>query len=159
MKARKSWWAIGAILVVIVAAFVFVLSNSADMPAYEQPNQGANSSDQSQSSPTAPAQSPGAYVDYSAEALADAEGRRWLFFHAGWCPQCRALEQDIQNDGVPAGVTIFKVNYDSAADLKKQYGVTLQTTIVEVDDQGKLVKKYVAYNDPTLDAVTKALGD
>lgn len=106
---------------------------------------------------TAPNVQPGTYTSYTAEAFAAASGRRVLFFHAGWCPQCRELETSITNTGVPAGMTIFKVDYDTNTSLRQQYGVTLQTTVVEVSESGDLLKKHVAYNDPSLPAVLKAL--
>ena len=99
----------------------------------------------------------GVYVDYSPTAIADAEGRALLFFHAPWCPQCRSVEADILSEGVPAGVTIIKVDYDSHQDLRQQYGVTLQTTFVEVDSSGAGLQTYVAYDDPHLQAVIDAM--
>lgn len=95
----------------------------------------------------------GTYVNYSEQALATTEGTRLLFFHASWCPQCRKLEADITAKGVPEGVTILKVDYDSSQALRQKYGVTLQTTMVRIDESGNLVKKFVAYDDPSLDAV------
>lgn len=105
---------------------------------------------------TEPASQPtetGDFIDYTEETYLATTGTRLLFFYAPWCPQCRDLEADIQTDGVPDGVTIFKVDYDSNQALRQQYGVTIQTTLVKVDDQGELVEKYVAYDSPTLDAV------
>lgn len=101
---------------------------------------------------------PGSYVDYSAEALAAATGERVLFFHAPWCPQCRALEADILAQGVPDGVTILKVDYDSNQALRQEYGVTIQTTVVLLDDQGAGAASFVAYDDPTLDSALTGLG-
>jgi thiol-disulfide isomerase/thioredoxin len=116
--------------------------------------QNATSNTQQVTPPTATdPKSPGAYVDYSENAIADAEGTILLFFHAPWCPQCRQLDADIQKNGVPDGITIIKVDYDSNQDLRKKYGVTLQTTIVRVDENGEFISKYVAYNEPTLDSV------
>ena len=89
----------------------------------------------------------------AATAIASAEGRVLLFFHAPWCPQCRSIEADIVAQGVPDGVTIIKVDYDSHQDLRQQYGVTLQTTFVEVDSAGEALQSYVAYDDPHLEAV------
>lgn len=106
--------------------------------------------------PTATATA-GAYVEYSDDAIAQAKGRVLLFFHAPWCPQCRSVESDILAQGVPDGVTIIKVDYDSRQDLRQQYGVTLQTTFVEVDADGAEVQKHVAYDDPHLDAVVAAM--
>jgi len=88
--------------------------------------------------------SAGTYVDYSASALASAEGKKLLFFHATWCPSCRALNSDISGNlsEIPAGVTIFKTDYDKETELKKKYGVTLQHTIVQVDAEGNMIAKW-----------------
>jgi hypothetical protein len=67
------------------------------------------------------------------------------------------LDADIKQKGVPEGVAIIKVDYDTSQKLRQKYGVTLQTTIVRVDDNGELVKKYVAYDEPSLSAVAKNL--
>jgi thiol-disulfide isomerase/thioredoxin len=99
----------------------------------------------------------GAYVDYRDGIIAETKGMKLLFFYAPWCPQCRALEADIKEMGVPDGVTIIKVDYDTSQKLRQQYGVALQTTIVKVDDSGNLIKKFVAYDDPSLAAVMKEL--
>lgn len=96
---------------------------------------------------------PGAYVDYTEAALAEAQGSRILFFYAPWCPQCRQLDEDIKSSSLPKGVTILKTDYDSNQELRQKYGVTLQTTLVKLDANGDLVDKYVAYNEPTLDNV------
>lgn len=101
----------------------------------------------------------GTYIDYSPDAIAKTSGTKILFFHAPWCPQCRALDADIKAKGVPAGVTIIKTDYDSNQTLRQKYGVTIQTTLVEVDDNGNLIEKYVAYDEPTIDSVKKNLLD
>ncbi|MDQ5894680.1 MAG: hypothetical protein QG596_941 [Actinomycetota bacterium] len=103
------------------------------------------------------ASQPGEYVEYSPELVASTPGEKLLFFHADWCSQCQALEDDIETSGVPDGVTIFKVDYDSNQDLRQEYGVTIQTTVVKVDDNGEMIDSYVAYEDPTIDNVTSAL--
>ena len=100
---------------------------------------------------------PGAYIDYNENAVAQAEGRVLLFFHASWCPQCRALEEDILAEGVPDGVTIVKVDYDEYQNLRAEYGVTQQTTFVEVDSGGEALQSYVAYDDPRLAVVIDAM--
>ena len=43
---------------------------------------------------------------------------------------------------VPAGVTVVKVDYDTATELKRSYGVTMQHTYVQVDDKGAAVMKW-----------------
>jgi thiol-disulfide isomerase/thioredoxin len=103
-----------------------------------------------------PATTAGAYTDYSEEAFNQTEGRRILFFHAAWCPQCRALDASIHENTVPDGVTIFKTDYDTSQELRQKYGVTIQTSLVEVDADGNEVQKFVAYDDPSFDAVVVA---
>ena len=81
-----------------------------------------------------------------------------LFFHASWCPQCRALEEDIEANGVPDGITVLKVDYDSRQDLRQQYDVRQQTTLVVVDGSGARVDSFVPYDEPTLSAGLAGLG-
>lgn len=107
------------------------------------------------SSPIQQKDTPGVYADYSTTNLEQGKGTILLFFHAPWCPQCRNIEKDIKQMGVPSNVTILKVDYDSNNALRKQYGVTLQTTFVKVDTKGTQLKKFVAYQEPTLDNVIK----
>lgn len=97
----------------------------------------------------------GVYVDYQADIIAQTMGKKVLFFYAPWCSQCRSIEAGIKEQGVPAGLTIIKVDYDSNQDLRKKYGVTLQTTFVKVDDNGENLGLYVAYDEPTFDAVKR----
>ena len=59
-----------------------------------------------------------------------------LFFHAPWCPDCRATEQSLTTAGMPDGLTVVKVDYDSMTDLKQKYGITQQHTFVAVDAAG-----------------------
>ncbi|PZU40071.1 MAG: thioredoxin [Microbacterium sp.] len=100
----------------------------------------------------------GAYVDYADDAVAAATGTRILFFHADWCPQCRALEEDILAQGVPPGVTIFKVDYDTNQELRQRHGVRLQTTVVLLDAAEESAASMVPYDDPTLARVLAGLG-
>ncbi|HNQ31789.1 MAG TPA: thioredoxin family protein [Candidatus Woesebacteria bacterium] len=87
----------------------------------------------------------GSYQVYSAEKIAlAATNDVVMFFHAAWCPSCRALSQDIEQNlsAIPSGVVILKVDYDSETELKKKYGVTTQHTLVQVDQDGNQIKKW-----------------
>lgn len=99
----------------------------------------------------------GAYVDYSDTAIVNTKGTKLLFFHAPWCSQCRSIEKSINSGGLPDGVTVIKVDYDTHQDLRKKYGVTLQTTFVKVDDTGSKIASYVAYEEPTFSSVEREL--
>ena len=98
--------------------------------------------------------SAGTFTSYNEDKLAMAAGGDVvLFFKADWCPSCRALEANIEANAaaIPAGVTILEVNYDTATDLKRKYGVTTQHTLVQVDQNGELIKKWLGGN--TLETV------
>ena len=103
------------------------------------------------------AAAPGQYVDFSPELVESTPGEKLLFFHASWCPQCLELESDIESTDLPAGLTIFKVDYDSNQDLRQEYGVTLKTTMVKGEDNGEMIDSFVAYDDPSFENVEQAL--
>jgi thiol-disulfide isomerase/thioredoxin len=84
----------------------------------------------------------GIYKSYSPEAVKNAKWKIVLFFHASWCPTCKASEADILANKIPENLTILKVNYDDSDNLKTQYGVLTQSTFVEVDNNGKEIKKW-----------------
>lgn len=81
------------------------------------------------------------YLEYSQEEVdtAIADGKNVaLFFHADRCPSCVRLNADITEnvDGIDSNTVILKVNYDAETELKDQYGVTKQHTIVYLDSNG-----------------------
>ncbi len=94
----------------------------------------------------------GSYEAYSADKLARAEtGDVVLFFHASWCPSCRGLNSSIEGNltSIPGSVSILKTDYDKETELKKKYGVTYQHTLVQVDKDGNMIKKWSG--SPSLD--------
>lgn len=146
-------------LVLIIAAglvYVFVRKdaapNTATQPVADQPIQK-----QTPAAPSAPAVQKGTYTDYTTEKVANTSGVRLLFFHAPWCPQCRALEADIKAASLPDNVTIFKVDYDTNQSLRSKYGVTIQTTVVKINDAAEKLESYVAYDQPTFASVERVL--
>lgn len=87
----------------------------------------------------------GTYGVYSPEKIALAsEDSVLLFFHAPWCPTCRALESEINSNpsAIPNGVHILKVDYDTAIALRQKYGVTVQHTFVQVNTKGDSLQKW-----------------
>ncbi|MBA3679541.1 thioredoxin family protein [Candidatus Saccharibacteria bacterium] len=155
---KKALGIISVIVLVIVGGFAYLLSGSADKMIKQEMRTENNRTSDSSITQEQPASAPaGSYIDYSSTVIKDTAGTKLLFFYAAWCPQCRALEADIKTKGVPPGVTIIKVDYDTNQTLRQKYGVTLQTTVALVDDQGNLVKKFVAYNNPSLGAVKENL--
>lgn len=98
-----------------------------------------------------------AYVEYGYRVIDMTPGTKLLFFHAPWCPQCRALDKDILSADIPDDVTVIRVDYDKNQELRQKYGVTIQTTLVKLDDDGDYVDKYIAYDQPTFEAVRQHL--
>ncbi len=94
---------------------------------------------------------PGSYQSYSPEKTALAATEKVvLFFHASWCPTCRALDADINAhlSDIPEHIVILDVDYDTAASLRQKYGVTIQHTLVQVDADGAMLQKWTG--SPTL---------
>lgn len=88
----------------------------------------------------------GRYDSYAANKVSEqGYATTVLFFHAGWCPECRSFKQAITSEEIPSGIQILEVNYDTEKSLKKEHGVTLQSTFVKVDSSGKQINKWVGY--------------
>ncbi|MCB0914616.1 MAG: thioredoxin family protein [Actinobacteria bacterium] len=96
--------------------------------------------------PAAQAPAAGAWID---QATYEANKQQYhdagdvvLFFNASWCPTCQQTVANLDADGVPPGVTVVSVDYDSASELKQEYGVTVQHTFVQVDESGAQQAKF-----------------
>lgn len=149
-------WLIATVLIIVVVVIGLVIF----LPGGESSNKDIEK--QETNSPTTtnitPAETAGQYIEYSDDLLTNSTlGTKILFFHASWCPQCRELEDSIEMGDIPSGVTIIKVDYDDNQSLRSRYGVTIQTTLIKIDNEGNLLEKYVAYDSPSLTAVVENL--
>jgi thiol-disulfide isomerase/thioredoxin len=97
------------------------------------------------------------YEDYLGNESMYADKQVVLFFSAKWCPTCQALNKDINTNlsDIPSDVVIVSVDYDSNLDLRRQYGVTVQHTLVLIDKEGNQIKKWTGGN--TLDSVVSQI--
>ena len=90
----------------------------------------------------------GVYVDYTQAVYNDMLGKKpfALFFHASWCPTCKAMEKDILGslDSFPQGSVILKADYDTEIALKKQYNITSQSLVVMFNADGSVAETLVA---------------
>jgi thiol-disulfide isomerase/thioredoxin len=129
-------------------------SPSAPPSATPEPTVTAPAPETAAPAPPAPAE--GAYIEYADGIIEQTAGAKVLFFHAPWCPQCRKLDDQLVAEGAPDGLTVFKVDYDSRGDLRQRYGVTLQTTVVFVDDAGQALSSTVLYDDPSIASLLAA---
>ena len=142
----------GIVVIVAIGAGIYLSSNSSKNDATiadektDDPAVGKNDTLEEDKIMKA-----GTYEAYASGKLARAEtGAVVLFFHAAWCPSCRALNADIENNmsAIPEGISILKTDYDKETELKKQYGITYQHTLVQVDKDGNMIKKWSG--SPTL---------
>lgn len=94
---------------------------------------------------SADAMTAGAYLtleEYQSQMADRAETAVVYFFHADWCPSCRATEESLTTAGIPDGLTVVKIDYDTATELKREYGITQQHTFVQVDADGAQLAKW-----------------
>jgi thiol-disulfide isomerase/thioredoxin len=136
------------VTVILVGGGVFVLSSSDNEVGQSESSRQSDSSSTTERETTAVDEATdvnksGTYVEYSDSALASAEGTdRVLFFHAEWCSTCKFFEGDIKKTGVPEGVTVIEIDYDSNQELRDKYDVTVQSTFVLLDETGEVVQKW-----------------
>ncbi|MES2971894.1 MAG: thioredoxin family protein [Patescibacteria group bacterium] len=145
---KKTPWLVLLILMAILVIALVLFRNKAEAPTSPTSSTTTNSVTKELGQG-----STAKYIDYSDNAIASNPGKKVLFFHAKWCPQCRSIESDILAGPLPESWTIIKVDYDNSQSLRQKYGVTLQTTFVKVDGQGEQLSKFVAYEEPNLAAI------
>ena len=164
---KKVLFVIIGIILLIVGAFAYVALTpnngttvgqmTADLSKMQKPDTSPEETPQTDTPSTSVSTEAGLYREYSEDAIQSTSGTKLLFFHASWCSQCRSIEESIEKDGIPDGVTVFKIDYDSNQALRQKYGVTLQTTFVKIDDDGNKVASYVAYEEPQFSSVAREL--
>jgi len=66
-----------------------------------------------------------------------------LFFHASWCPTCKAAMMDLEaRKPELKDVSVVIVDYDKYKSEKRKYGITYQHTFVQIDSKGKELAKW-----------------
>lgn len=91
----------------------------------------------------------GMILPYSEEALHNALDRGdklGFYFEASRCANCKLLKEDLMKRGIPANSTILTIDFDTAKDLRAQYGVDNLHTIVVVDQDLNLISKDETWN-------------
>ncbi len=92
---------------------------------------------------------------YTATALAQAQKTGQpiaLHFHADWCPTCRAQAQVLQRLQVEPGLnlTVLVANYDSEKELKRQFKVRAQSTLIVLKGQTETMRLVGDTSDVTI---------
>ncbi len=114
------------------------------------PPQNPVSSIVAASTPASPT-TKGAYLDFGTcdpERLHQLAGTTQVyFFYQADCPKCAAADAALLSKGVPAGLTVFRVDLPSMPELAQKYGVTKPNTFVQVDGTGAKVKSWTGSDD------------
>ncbi len=153
---------VGIIALICIAGFIFILNDKEEMMIDEDMQEESALDMNKEKEEMMPEEEVeaksstgtsmmGAYEEFTPDKLVRAEtGDVVLFFQASWCPSCRGLDSDIKNNlsSIPANTSILIVDYDTELDLRKKYGVTYQHTLVQVDADGEIIKKWSG--SPTL---------
>jgi thiol-disulfide isomerase/thioredoxin len=111
-------------------------SPAPDAPAAEAPS---NTEDASESA--------GNYITFGTYETSSADFSDTnvvLFFNAAWCSTCKVARDNFEAsvDQIPVDLTIVVVDFDTATDLRKLYGVTVQHTFVQIDASGEAIGKW-----------------
>ena len=99
------------------------------------------------------------YQPYSLEKILEAqkEGMNYaLFFHASWCSTCHAWKKEVYKniEQIPENSIIFEVDFDTAKDLKKEFKVLTQTSVLFFNVSGEIIDRAI---NPTLKRTIKSL--
>jgi len=88
------------------------------------------------------AESKGVYTAYSDGIIGNGE-ESVLFFHATWCPACKQNNSNLISwygaESFPRSV--YKIDYDTAIELRKQFSITGQDTFIHIDGNGKEIQR------------------
>ena len=125
-------------LAVIVIVVIISIVSRSTAPQSSTPAGIQSPATQEQTVPTTSSR----YLAYSQTAFDAAKNqKRVLYFHADWCSTCRPLDKEFSAkvSEIPQDVVLLKLNYDTATELKKKYGITYQHTFVQVDANGNKV--------------------
>ena len=100
------------------------------------------------------------FKPYTAAALADAQKADKpvaLHFRADWCLTCRAQDKLLESMKSEPGLnlTVLEVNYDNEKDLKKQFGIRTQSTLVVLRGQKETARSVADTTEAGLRAALK----
>ena len=139
----------GLFLVALVGFNVLVSDGSEDNPVVTS-IRGEEAEVVTKEEATTGAESLGVYADYTPASFSEAVARDdevVLSFSAAWCPTCQALKRNIDAGIIPDGLTILELDFDTETELKRQYGVTFQHTLVHIDENGDAISRWAGSRD------------
>jgi thiol-disulfide isomerase/thioredoxin len=113
-----------------------------EMEGEEETMETESETEQEPSEETAMSAEAAQYVEYTAAKYNELKGNKpfVVYFHATWCPTCNVLDEKITDEisSFPKGAMILNADYDTETELRDQYGVNRQTTLVVLDAEGNV---------------------
>jgi thiol-disulfide isomerase/thioredoxin len=84
------------------------------------------------------------YASYNSSVEEYADSKVVLFFYADWCATCKKARENFEASlgQIPEDLTIVVVDFNTEIDLRKKYGVTVQHTFIEIDNDGEALGKW-----------------
>ncbi|MDQ3239714.1 MAG: thioredoxin family protein [bacterium] len=136
------------ILLIVIAVGVFSFTNNSQDNVVEEAVNNEVREEQEVAIAKESDLSNGLYTKYKGDLEQYENKDIILFFKASWCPSCRALDGDIKSSlsDIPENVVLLELDYDTETELKRKYGVTTQHTLVQVDTEGNMIKKWSGGN-------------
>ncbi len=94
-----------------------------------------------------------AFTPAAFKAAQDAGKVSLVFFHAPWCPVCRAQEPKLMSrlSGMYTDIVPFKVDYDSNQMLRKDMNVTRQSTVIVYRGAVEIARLSYTSDDAAID--------
>lgn len=91
------------------------------------------------------------------KAAADSGKTTLVFFHAPWCPVCKAQEPKVlaHLNGDAKDVVAFKVDYDTNMDLRKEMNVEKQSTLILYSGSKEVARLSYKSDDASIDELFK----
>jgi thiol-disulfide isomerase/thioredoxin len=93
----------------------------------------------------------GVYTNYEEGVIGNGE-ISVLFFHAAWCPQCKRKEEwlNMLYKNKSVGVSTYKIDFDTADELKQSYAIQMQDTFVVIGGDGSAISTENSLSAPAL---------
>lgn len=128
-----------------------LLTQSGESVGLRETNMDNTQDNANSDSSTSEKYSQASTIDYSPGIIESqpADANIVLFFAADWCLTCQGLKSSLAAEfsNYPADLVIIEADYDDELQLRQQYGVTLQHTLVQVDNSGTELTKWSGGGD------------
>ena len=91
------------------------------------------------------------------KAAADSGKMTLVFFHAPWCPVCKAQEPKVlaHLNGDAKDVVALKVDYDTNMELRKEMNVVKQSTLILYSGNKEVARLSYKSDDASIDDLFK----